>query len=219
MDNQWFDNPKFRELCIENHIEPVITGDDQLILVCPKLPDEHMVSAFAELIPQELEWGFSEGLSTGSVAAVKIILGMFYVPLVVFKFETGGRVVLLIPPLNKNVRGHIPSSLWDQVVAILLRDPFTRSYEIRVGCCQENPMGEVYRNSEGDPVKGVSEESDNGPVHQESPLLTAAKKVKTPKISDDRFNYDKEFLPKDVASDVKILLESCKNVEEFLRNI
>jgi hypothetical protein len=99
-------------------------------------------------------------------------------------------------------------------VEILQRDPFTQAYEIRVGCCQENPAGEVYRNSEG-----VSEEPDDGPVHRKSPLLTAAKKVKTPKISDGRFDYDKEFLPKDVALDVKILLESCPTMEEFLRNI
>ena len=226
MDTQWFNNPKFRTLCMQNHVEPVISGDDRLVLICPKLPDEHTYESFAELIPKDLEWGFSEGMCTMNMAAVKMMLAMFHVPGVVFKFVEGGKVVLLMPPL-KGTATQPGSPLWDQVISILQRDPFTQAYEIRVGCCEENPAGDVYRNSEGyakpdsSNVDGVPEENevDDEPVHQESPLLTAAKKGPVPKITDDRFDYDKEFLPKDVGTDVKILLESCDSVDEFLKNI
>jgi hypothetical protein len=147
---------------------------------------------------------------------------------VVFKFVEGGKVVLMMPPLKANTATQPGSPLWDQVIALLQQDPFTKSYEIRVGCCHEDPAGNIYRDSNGyarpDPVEGVPEENEVDeeprPVHQESPLLTAAKKDgKALKITDDRFDYDKDFLPKDVATDVKILLESCNSIEEFIKNI
>lgn len=225
MDTRWFDNPKFRDLCIQNHIEPVISGDERLVLICPKLPDEQTASTFAELLPKDLDWGFSEGMSTVTMASIKVMLAMYGATRVVFQFVEGGKVVLLMPPL-KGTALQPGSPLWDQVVMILQKDPFTKAYEIRVGCCEEKPEGDVYRNSDGyakpDPsnAEGVPEENEvDEPVHQESPLLTAAKKAPVPKITDDRFDYDKEFLPKDVGTDVKILLESCNSVEEFLKNI
>ena len=226
MDNQWFDNPKFRELCMQNNIEPVITGEDRLVLICPKLPDKQTASAFAEMIPKGMAWDFAEGLSTMTISAIKMMLAMYRVPMVAFKFSGDGKVVLMTPPLKASTATQSGSPLWDLIVGVLQRDPFTQAYEIRVGCCEENPEGEVYRNSDGyaksDPSNsdGVPEENEvEGPAHQESPLLAAAKRVPVPKITDDRFDYDKDFLPKDVGTDVKILLESCNSVEEFLKNI
>jgi hypothetical protein len=211
---------------MKNNIEPVISGDDRLVLICPKLPDEQTAEAFAAIIPKELEWGFSEGLSTMTMATIKVMLALFSVPMVAFKFVEGGKVVIMMPPL-KGTATQPGSPMWDQVVGLLQRDAFTKTYEIRVGCTEENPNGEVYRDSNGytkpDPVDGVpgeNEVEEGEPVHQESPLLTAAKKgVKPPEIKDDRFDYDREFLPKDVGTDVKILLESCQSVEEFLQKI
>jgi len=219
MDNAWFDNPSFRNICIENHIEPMM-NNGRLFLICPKLPDEKTAEALKGLIPKEVDWRFAEGMSSMIMAAIKVMLAMFGVPSVAFGFGEGGRVILDLPPLRKSTATQPGSPLWNQVASLIQRDPFTQSWQIRVD-------GEVYRDSEGyskpDPIDGVPEdfedEEDPQPVHQGSPLLTAAKKVKPPEIKDDRFDYDKEFLPKDVGTDVKILLESCQSVEEFLKNI
>jgi hypothetical protein len=219
MNTAFFDNPKFRNLCIENRIEPMINGEDRLVLLCPKLPDDNIKDQFKALIPSDMSWDFAEGLSHTIISAVKVLLVMFGVPAAAFGFGPAGSgaVELMIPEAPKATATQPGSPLWDQVANLLQRDPFTKVYRIVVG-------GEVYRDSTTGYVKpddfdGVSEDMPQ-PAHQESQLLTAAKKgVKPPTITDDRFDYDKDFLPKDVGTDVRIMLESCNSVEDFLKNI
>ncbi|MBE3145397.1 MAG: hypothetical protein IMZ61_15970, partial [Planctomycetes bacterium] len=38
-------------------------------------------------------------------------------------------------------------------------------------------------------------------------------------VKDERFDYERPFLPEDVVTDVKILLETTGSVEEFLKSI
>jgi hypothetical protein len=43
--------------------------------------------------------------------------------------------------------------------------------------------------------------------------------AKLPNLDDGRFEYEKDFLPADAATDVRILLESTGSVDEFLKQI
>jgi len=219
MDNSWFDNPKFRDLCIKNQLEPVI-GNGHLVFICPKLPGKEIEEALAELIPKEFKWEFRERMSTMFEAAIRMVLMIYGVMSGKFQFNPNGEVILELPALKKSMATQPGSPLWDKIAGMIKQDAFTKSFQIRVD-------GEVYRDSDGyskpDPVEGIPEDNfeDNvHPVHQESPLLKAAKRVTVPDdVKDGRFDNGRDYLPTDVGTDVRILLESTLSVDDFLNNI
>ena len=189
-----FEDEKFRNMCIQYHIDPAIV-EGKLLLICPKIPSKETMEALAGMIPKDVIWEFKEGLSVMTIGAIRAALHIYGIPEPAFEFEDEGRVTIHFPMLTTEVTQ--PSSpLWDHIVKLLERDPFTKAWEIRV-----NEM--MYRNSSGF-ILGQESHKDY---------------LNDPKINDDRFDYDRDFLPKDVGMDVKILLESCGSVEEFLKNI
>jgi hypothetical protein len=217
--NEYLDDPKFRQLCKENRIEYVVTGDRRLHLICSKKPDPSILKAFKELIPPQQQWVVEEGLSTSTKTAVTVMLG-FYGMHVEFTMNNG-MVIVEVSNASGNI-AYPDNDIWNQIGTCLRRDPYLKEFQIQVN-------GELYRDSTGytKTVDTSPTEDDNilfryperEPAHQETPLLRAVKKGPTPVIKDDRFDYDRDFLPPDVGMDVKILLESCNSVEEFLKKI
>ena len=191
----FFDNEMFKNICIQYHIDPAFIEGGKLLLFCPKIPSKETEEALARIIPKGVIWEFKEGLSVMTIGAIKAALYIYGIPEPAFEFEDGGKVTIHFSILTTEVT-QPNSPLWDHVAQLLQRDPFTRVWKIKV-----NEM--VYRDSSG---FILGQES-----HKEI--------LDNPKIYDDRFNYDRDFLPKDVGMDVKILLESSKSVEEFLNNI
>lgn len=222
MDRQWFDNPRFRSLCQQNRIEAMINGNRKLVLLCPKYPGQEVEKQFKELIPEGQAWEIVMGLSTPIMATIKVILLMYGITDVGFKSLPGNKAIIEIFDVSKKNMATQPGSpLWRQVAAFLERDPFVQSYEIIVD-------NEVYLNSDGyakadTPTisaegEEFDEESMSSPRHVSSPLVGRVRGSSL-KITDDRFDYNRSYLPKDAATDIRILLESTKTVDDFLKNI
>jgi hypothetical protein len=234
MSLQWFDNPEFRNVCIQNKLEAAINGDGRLILICPKYPGKEVEEKLTGLIPKEQQWAIVEGISMGLCATIKVMLMMFGVRDVTFKNLPGHHIVIEIENPPKATATQPGSPLWDQLAQGLQQDAFIAnggSYQIRVN-------GEVYRDSDGyvkpddlpTSPEDMEDDGDHRPLSEQakenmSEFQQAQRRAQRntpppkPAVKDDRFDYDREFLPKDVATDVKILLETCGSVEEFLKNI
>lgn len=226
---KWFDTPEFRNVCMANKLEAAINGDGNLVLICPKYPGKAIEEKLAGMIPKEQPWQIVEGASMGLLASLKVMLMMFGARNVLFTHHLDHRLILDIHNPPKSTALQPGSPLWDQIAGAMKSDEFVQTYQIRVD-------GEVYRDSDGytkaDDLPATPEEMEDDGDHR--PLSEQAKEstqefqraqreppkpVVKAKVEDNRFDYDREFLPKDVGTDVKILLESCNSVEEFLKNI
>ena len=212
MNKSWFFKQEFKNFCKEKGLEPRITVDDRLVLICPKIPEkpvqEEIARGIKELVPVEVEWGLSEGLSAQTERTLASYLAGYGVVGCGMVYGPVGEVALMFPQVPDTTAMQPESPIWQEVGNLLMRDPYVKGYHIIV-------RGELYRNSDGyvrpdNSIDGVDEEIQR-------PL--AAKPFKAPEIKDTRFDYNREFLPKDVGTDVKILLESCNSVEDFLKNI
>ena len=216
MNEQFFDQKDFLNLCKANRIEPMITGDNKLVLVCPKHPGKDVEDKFKAMIPAEVPWAFAEGLSQVTISRIKAGLNGIGIVKVIVQMLPGHRVVLDIYPPSGHPLAGSTSPIWDLVAGMLQKDSFVQTFAIRVD-------GQMVRNSEqyvGSPELPIDDEGDHYMEHDHNNLPGAEPK-RTPVISvkDDRFAYDRPYLPEDVEIDVKILLESTGSVEEFLKNI
>lgn len=212
---------------MENKLEALINGEGSLVLVCPKYPGKAIEEKLGGLIPKEQPWAIVEGASTGNLSTIKVMLMMFGARDILFKNLPDHRLVLEVENAPQATALEAGSPIWDQVAHVIRSDEFVQSYQIRVN-------GEVYRDSDGyvkpDDLPG-SPEMD---MEEQPPLSEQAKAnmqefqraqreppkpIVTAKVEDDRFDYDRDFLPVDVGMDVKILLESTNSVEDFLKSI
>ena len=214
MNKTWFFTQEFKNFCKEKGLEPRITMDDRLVLICPKIPEkflqEEIAKGISELVPKEVEWGLSEGLSAQTEKTLASYLagygvvggGMVYGPV--------GEVALIFPQVPNTTAMQPESPVWQEVGNLLMRDPYVKGYHIIV-------RGELFRNSDGyvKPDDSIDGAEDREILKSKSSVTG----FKIPVIKDNRFDYDREFLPMDVGTDVKILLESCNTVEDFLNNI
>jgi hypothetical protein len=211
MNKSWFFNSKFKDFCKEKGLEPHITIDERLVLVCPKLPEkplqEEIAKSLKELVPAEVEWGLSEGLSAQTEKTLSSYLAGYGVRGCGMVYGPAGEIALFFPEVPDTTAMQPESPVWQEVGNLLMRDPYVKGYHIIV-------RGEMYRNSDG-----YVKPDDSGSEVDKAIPGSSVKGFKAPVIKDNRFNYDREFLPKDVGTDVKILLESCNSVDEFLKNI
>lgn len=213
MDERFFDTREFLDLCKANRVEPVITGDNQLVLVCPKYPGKDVEDKFKAMIPENVPWSFAEGLSQVTVSRIKAGLMGIGITKVIVQMLPGHRTVLHVYPPEKHPLAGSASPIWDIISGILQKDPFVQTFAITV-------YDQVVRDSEqyvGSPELPIDNEGDD--MEHDYNILPEAKRTPTVAVKDDRFAYDRPYLSKDAATDVKILLETTGSVEEFLKNI
>jgi hypothetical protein len=100
----------------------------------------------------------------------------------------------------------------------LKKDPFVETFTIKINGKVVRDSSQYVGSSEPSPI---DDEGDDDQEHSYQILSEAPRQsTRTPTaVKDDRFAYERPFLPKDVATDVKILLESTGSVEEFLKKI
>lgn len=242
MNNKaWFYNSAFKEFCKTRGLEPQLNDiGDRLVLICPKVPEQPLQDEIAkeltEFVPGEVEWGFSPGLSEGTRRVLGAYLkangvpdaveasgplGTMRMPNKALAYGDDGDVTLIFLALPKVTALQPGSPVWREIGHLLQKDPYTKTWQIVVG-------QDVYRNSEGyekpdeDPNEGMDMNSEDTsremPLIPQTPIVRANAGEKFPKINDNRFDRDRDPLPKD-NMDLKILLESCGSVEEFLKNI
>jgi hypothetical protein len=216
MSEEFFSMKEFLDLCKVTRVEPMITGDHKLVLVCPKYPGDEVAEKFKALIPEEVPWTFAEGLSQSTMVQLKIGLKSIGFNRVVIQNMPGHRVALDIEPPEDHPLKGMTSPVWDIIAGLLKKDPFVETFIIRVNGKVVRDSSQYVGSTEPSPIdeEGDYMEHDYN-IQPEAPRTT----TKLPATNDNRFAYDRPFLPKDVATDVKILLESSGTVEEFLKNI
>jgi hypothetical protein len=217
MNENFFDQQEFLALCKTNNIEPMITGDNRLVLMCPKYPGDGVAEKFKAMIPQEVPWTFVEGLSQTTMTNLKRGLKSVGLRALVQNMSDHRVVVDINPPENHPLAG-TTSPIWDIFSGILKKDPFVETFIIRVNGKVVRDSSQYVESTESSPI------DDEGDYQEHNyQILPEAHRptTRTPAVSvkDNRFEYDRPFLPKDVATDVKILLESTGSVEEFLKSI
>ncbi|MBE3144240.1 MAG: hypothetical protein IMZ61_10005, partial [Planctomycetes bacterium] len=160
MNENFFDQKEFLDLCKANRIEPMITGNQQLVLMCPKHPGKDIEEKFKTMIPEEVPWVFSEGLSQTTVARIKVGLFSLGLDRVMLQNLPGHRVVIdvISRPDNSPKKGQFlltlrTSPLWDLISGLLKKDPFVETFAIRFN-------GTVVRDSsqyvgEPSPIEGA----------------------------------------------------------------
>jgi hypothetical protein len=98
MNEQFFSQKEFLELCKTNKVEPMITGDQRLVLMCPKYPGVEVEEKFKAMIPQEVPWGFAEGLSQSTMIHLKMGLKTVGINRVMISNMPGHRIVIDLDP-------------------------------------------------------------------------------------------------------------------------
>jgi hypothetical protein len=211
MNEQFFDTREFLDLCRTNKVEPMVTSDHRLVLVCPKYPGKDVESKFKAMIPEEVSWMFAEGLCQTTLIHIKMGLKSIGLDKVLIHNLPNHRVTVDVEAPEGHPLAGSTSPVWDMVASILKKDSFAETFIIRVN-------GSVVRDSSqyvGSPDVPIDDEGD----YMEDYVPEQSKRVPAVPVKDDRFDNERSFLPKDVGTDVKILLETTGSVEEFLKNI
>jgi hypothetical protein len=195
----WY-NPKIFELCMRYQIEPVFR-EKLLILTCSKEPSDEFLQELDSLLPKDVVVEGRIGLKRSTVAFINIVMAVFGGNVESFLCPNIGEVILKVTTPDDNKALDPVSEFWDQIVSRLVADSFTEQYTIyRNGV--EVRRGAVSKKEEG--VSSVPK-IDN--------------KIVVPKSNEDRFDYDREFLPPDVGTDVRIALETTQDSGAFLRSL
>jgi hypothetical protein len=118
-----------KNICKQYDIDPVMI-DDELVLICPKMPDKDVQKKLTEVIPSTTPYKFQEGPRLSTSTALKIL------------FQTAGAasadseikghdIVITItgqtPPLIEE-----ESPVWGIAAGILKVDPFIDSWKIKI---------------------------------------------------------------------------------------
>lgn len=230
MSNEWFNN-EFIGMCLDNDIEPVLTGDNQLRLVCPKKPNDKLMSALKARIPDGQPFVVLESMKTATIMKVKMMLQMVGATGMSVQDDPSKHkvTVLVIGDMQRNEALQPDSPFWNEIAFVLKDDPYVNAYEVK---CNDIPVrdSETY-NPDGKSILEAMQEQMKQVEAGDAPRVLdnllqdmrdskkSQPKVKLPAVEDDRFDYDRDFLPADIGTDVKIILESCSSVEEFLAQI
>jgi hypothetical protein len=241
MIKTWFYEQRFKDFCIEKGLEPQLNDiGNRLVLICPKIPQgplqKEIVRGIEILVPKEVQVEIQPGLSMNTRRIIMTFLRSHGIqPFMKVQGACGdvaianiallinpdkeGEVALIVLMVDQTPSVQPDAPIWREAGQLLQKDPFVKHWSIIVG-------PDLVRNSEGF-VKGdvrtfdsnPEESSDFEEPYEEFQSQPNLRPSKIQAIKDDRFDYDREFLPEDVGMDVKILLESCHTVEEFLKNI
>jgi len=240
MDRSWFNN-EFIEACLSRHIEPVIDGNGKLTLICARVPSQEEQAKIQGLIPQGQEVSWKEGVRQYTYACLKYALQTAGAYAVRLTNLPGHRLRIEVRTSEDNP--NMVPEFWAILACLLRKDPYINGYEIilndvRVwdsmsetpdsvpdipGCGLEDgyKLGEQLKKriaSELDQIKDKIMDMLTSDTPSKEKVVPAVKQQQA-SFSDDRFGYEREYLPPDVATDVKILLESTGSVEEFLKRI
>lgn len=232
MSNEWFNN-EFIGLCLDNGVEPVLSGDGQLRLICPKKNDK-VLSGIISRIPKEQKYEVLESMKTATIVKIKLMLQMIGATGLSVKDEPDQHrvTVMAMGDMQQNEALQPDSPFWNEIAFVLKDDPYVSSYEIKCNSItvRDSATFNPDDNSILGSMKKEMEKVEAGDAPSTDPILqkmfgssgparSESPKVKLPAVTDDRFDYDRDFLPVDVGMDVKIMLESCSSVEEFLAQI
>lgn len=195
---QW--TKEFLDVCESLDMEPVETNGT-LVLLCSEFPEVDQMHKFDGIIPDGVKVAVKESLKTITVSAIQKYLQDMGVREGMFMMSADHYVHLeVIGP--HDARFHKDSPVWNDVRAALLMDKYTKGIMIKY-----NGQVVLYNTTED---LGKAELMDK-PVPQAETIMVAVK--------DNRFDDDRAFLPKDVSTDVRILLESTNSIDEFLQHI
>ena len=207
-DTNWF-NRDFIQFCLGYDIEPVINGDEKLMLVCPKIPSQEVQQAILKWVPQDQPSEFKPFLRTMTRSLIGILVASNGAKGVDFGFKDNhGVMVNVVAPSGMT----FSDDMWNKIAYLVKNDPHTETFEIYLN-------RKIVRNSSSPNAYEDKDMFGEEGVDFDPPSVAKEKPTVVPTIKDDRFDYDRDFLPKDVGTDVKILLESTNTVEEFLKSI
>jgi hypothetical protein len=219
----WF-NQEFIRKCKEKGVEPIRNGMGQLLLICPRIPPKEVQEEILAMVPSAVSSGFVPSLSNTTKAMIGLLLAQYGVTGLAFGSNNQGSCALEVEGEERTAL--MPESpLWGKVIHLIKNDPFTQNYLIKLNgkVIADSQSGdyvpeEADFDESGDPTDAVLNE------FQVEAMNAATEKVQarfgnTPQIKDDRFEYEKDFLPPDVGTDLRIILESTNSVEEFLKSI
>jgi len=113
------------EQCVKYGVEPVLENN-QVFLLCPKLPDTPVQEQITELIPQTIKRKFIESPKQSSYTIVKSILGSFGGRTA--KFNQSRDLVLEVTGSGSITKEDC--SVWEEVHAVLKKDGYWKSWEI-----------------------------------------------------------------------------------------
>ena len=191
---EWW-NKEFNDICEDNNVEPILTGDGVLVLNCSRVPSEEVLSQIRSMIPDSQRVGIAEGLRSITRQVIAAYLVYFNIEELLFTFHPEHQVILDVKGDAGNQVFEKDSDLWKQIRIVLKMDPFTESFLIRFN---------------GQTMLEESAEDKTEDFELDKSMLVS---------NDNRFSYDRDYLPTDASTDIKILLESTGSVEEFLKHI
>jgi len=187
---QW--SKKFLDVCAELDMEPVERGD-VLVLLCSEYPESiETMRKFNGEIPDGQKVAVMESLKTITMSIIHEFLKEHNAD-VEISMSKDHYVTLDVQGPDEG-RFSKESSLWNDVRLALLHDKYTKGILIKF-----NSKVVLY----------VSTEELEAPQAEQKSIMV--------EVNDTRFNDDRAFLPPDVSTDLKILLESTNSVEEFLK--
>jgi len=206
---------EFKDLCQQNGIEPVRDKNGRLQLICPRYPSQDVQDKIKSL-SQDPTAEFVPALRTNTRALIGVLLAQFGVTGLSFIYDSQGTVVLDVEGEDRTALQPSNPGVWGKVCYMLVTDPYTKHFMIQFNgkpIIASDPP-EYLRNDMADSGDPTDEEAMNAATEK-----VQARFGNTPQIKDDRFDYDKDFLPQDIGTDVRILAESTNSVEDFLKSI
>ena len=219
MDNQmpsWIDREMI-EVLSSYHIE-IAAAEGMTTFVCPRMPPPAVKALIERKLPHNLDRQFIEDVSIGTTLLLIEEVEKHHATIKIQSLPAH-RAVLDVSADESSSLKDDNVSVWGKIMAVISRDSFVESFEIRLNgeaiFTSEASQTKIMRDAAVEVLSELEEEvlSDlkkNAPPHRETI-------IKAPE--DNRFDYDRDYLPTDVGTDVKILLESCNTVEDFLKSI
>jgi hypothetical protein len=232
MDTSWF-NKQFIDYCLSREVEPMITGNDVLVLVCPKIPTAEIQKAIKEMVPSSQPIEFMEGLSAATQSTINKYLGSKGITAVMYRSSTEGRVlvdVLLLDQSGKLMPFSEISSvvlqpgyrLWTDTAYHLKQDKYVKAFQIRLNGKIVLSEGEGF--PEENDLADQIEPSFDEPGHLDLIQPEPAKPLKItgdpyPKINGKPVDQGRASLPELSATDIDILFGTSNSFDDFLAKL
>jgi hypothetical protein len=209
----WF-NANFTKSCFDLNLEPAYDERSQMLYIFgADIPDQKVQDKVIALIPKGQKVEFMSSLMTSTKVMINLIMKYSGCSNIMFRCNPDHEVVLEVE-FSEPILCEPSSPIWTEVTRLLKADAFTKTikYVINGEVYEPIPSGENPEGQGHNPTDLVQEE-----FMRRRPL---PKTNSVPgKVNDDRFDYDREYLPDDIDKDVKILLETTNGVDDFLSKI
>ena len=123
---------QFKEKCDKYKVEAVITKENDLLLICPKMPDKSIKEEFAQVLPEGYHFKFEEGPRVSTRIALNLLLvrsGAADVQIDIKKHEL--RVDVKVQGQTELLTEK-ESPVWGMIKGVLDTDPFVESWVVKV---------------------------------------------------------------------------------------